>query len=677
MMDFEKELNVAQREAVMSTEGPLLVIAGAGTGKTRVIEYRVMNLVRRGVPADSILLLTFTRKAAKQMVLRAAGRDAACAGVDGGTFHSFANKMLRSHSTVLGLPPTFNIMDQADAADAVGRCAAKLGLLDEEEVFPRKETLHDVITKTVNLRVAVADVLRRDYPHYVQFVQEIEGVRAAFVEFKLDTGCLDYDDLLLYLRVLLEHPQAAQRILDRYRYVMVDEFQDTNALQGEIVQFLAGRDRNVMVVGDDAQSIYKFRGAHRRNILEFPQRFPGCRIITLTGNYRSTQTILDVANAALENMSEKFDKRLSAAQEGDGEKPPMLAFRSDLEEAEWIAATIKQARDEGVELSQQAVLFRATFLSLSLQMALRAKAIPFEVFGGMKLSDMAHVKDLVALLKIIVNPRDVLAWQRALEMLEGVGHKTAERLIGAFHPARSLQHACECVESAASTPRLKRSVPELLSMLREAGSRPEAVVLQYNTVLEYLRPRLQARYDDWPRRLQDLDALAQIASRYRQLEDLITDIALETPERGQGKAQAAQSHEETPLTLSTIHSAKGLEWDVVFLMGTSDGVLPSSRALHDPEELDEEHRLFYVAVTRARKRLYLTFQQQAPRPAGEVVAQLSRFVRAPNVLRALDMQYAVNLASSNPLDDGDYPADIPVFDRDVLIQKLLETNARS
>jgi DNA helicase II / ATP-dependent DNA helicase PcrA len=346
-MDLAAQLNPAQLEAVFATEGPVLVIAGAGSGKTRVIEYRVLNLVRAGVAPESVVLLTFTRRAAREMLVRASRNDARCAKIAGGTFHSFANGIIRRYAAVLGLNDSFTILDKGDAEEVVGRCAARLGLYDTKKRFPKKDTLQAVMSKATNQRASVAGVLARDYPHFVEYAEQVERVRERYMEFKVASQCLDYDDLLVYLLILLEQEPVRQQLSERFKYVMVDEYQDTNALQGDIIYLLAERHRNVMVVGDDAQSIYRFRGAYRENILNFPDRFPGCLVVKLEQNYRSTGPILGVANAVMEDMRRKYSKCLRTVRGEDGSTPQLMQFKDDQDEAEWIAERAKRSPGRG------------------------------------------------------------------------------------------------------------------------------------------------------------------------------------------------------------------------------------------------------------------------------------------------------------------------------------------
>ncbi|HEX8524106.1 MAG TPA: ATP-dependent helicase [Tepidisphaeraceae bacterium] len=677
-MDIAAQLNPAQALAVETTQGPVLVIAGAGSGKTRVIEYRVLNLIQKGVSPGSILLLTFTRRAAREMINRASRHDPRASKVDGGTFHSFANGVIRTYAGVLGLAESFTILDQGDAEEAVGRVASRMGVYQGKKRFPRKDTLQHILSMSVNRRMSIAEVLAKEYPHFVQHAAAIEAIQRQFTEFKLNSNSLDYDDLLVYLLILLEQEPVRNQLAERFRYVMVDEFQDTNAIQGDITALLAEKHQNVMVVGDDAQSIYRFRGAYRENILKFPQRFEKCRVITLEQNYRSTQRILDVANASLENMSSKYSKSLVAAKGEQGERPAFVIFKNDQDEADWVADQIKLLRDEGTVLNHQGVVYRSSYLSLALQVALNARNIPYAVYGGLRFNETAHVKDVCAHLKLAVNPKDTLAWNRALQLLPGVGPATAERLTDRLVELDSLAKACAAlVEASPKNSRAGEGVSKLGELLWRIGESTATVGDRYEWVLDYYKPLLKEKYDDWGARIEDLESLRQIAQRYSSLDDLLADLTIEPPEKGAASTDAADKEDEKPVVLSTIHSAKGLEWEVVFLMGAKDGVLPSSRALEDQEDLEEEHRLFYVAVTRAKRQLILTMHHYGNGPGIQNLYKPSRFVEAANVRECLDFD-STRTQSDAGKGKPSLPAGIEMaLNKDSLLKRIAQLQGRA
>ncbi|MFA6320466.1 MAG: ATP-dependent helicase, partial [Candidatus Omnitrophota bacterium] len=596
MLDLKDKLNPSQLMAVSATDGPVLVIAGAGSGKTRAIEYRVLNLITKGVRPEAILLLTFTRKAAHEMVSRASKHDPRCKHIDGGTFHSFAFKILKRYSKALGLSNQFTILDESDSSEAVHRCVLKLGLSERESKFPKKDTLKAILSMSLNKGRSIREILEKEYPHFVEFTSYIEKLKKEYAAYKIEKGYLDYDDLLVYLKLLLEIDEMRKTISARYKYVMVDEYQDTNALQGDIAYMLASEHKNIMVVGDDAQSIYGFRGSSHKNIMEFPNKFNECKIIKLEENYRSTQNILDVANSVLENMDNRYSKCLMSTREDTGDKPKLNYFKNQYEEAEWIVEQIQKLQAEGVGLESQAILFRSAYVSISLQAELSKNGIPYQVFGGLKFYETAHVKDILAHLKIAMNIKDEIAWHRVLTMIDGVGPKTADKFTAEIAARTSLDDILRKALDERKFPR--RSVTGLIRLkkfLQAVQGRdeldPGAV---YDLAFDYYFPLFKLRFDDWNVRQNDLEALRQIASRYDGLEELLADFAIEPPDRGVLRVEPKANGEECPLTLSTIHSAKGLEWDTVFMIGLVEGVLPSSFSLDNEEEIEEESRLFYV-----------------------------------------------------------------------------------
>lgn len=629
---IREQLNDRQYEAVTAMEGPVLVIAGAGSGKTRVIEFRVLHLVEAGIDPASILLLTFTRRSAAEMISRAAALDTRCRGVEGGTFHSFANRVLRKYCSFFGLPPGFTIYDEADAEEAVQRCAVKLGLFSKKGRRPRKDMLRKIISMSANKEAPIASVLEKYYAPFMEFLDEIKAVREAYTEYKVRSKCLDYDDLLIYMKLLLQNEGVAGQLSKRYRYIMIDEFQDTNAVQGQIAFRLAERHRNVLVVGDDAQSIYSFRGADHQNIMRFPELFHGCKIVKLEDNYRSTQAILDLANAVLDDMPGRYEKCLRAAAKGRGTKPRLVFLKDAYEEAAWVADRIKELYDEGMELSHQCILFRSAYITLPMQAELTKRNIPFAVWGGLKFYEAAHVKDVLAHMKILVNPHDVLSWSRVLLLVDGIGPKTAERLIDEIAGLEDLEAMLVYMDERQGN----REGLLRLAAVMGAAARMTGPGEQCAAVVEYYSPLLRERFDlDWKLRKNDLEALAQIAERYESLRDILVDLAIEPPQRG-----VRDFHDtvwERPLIMSTIHSAKGLEWRNVFLIGAVDGVLPSSYTTRDAEALEEEQRLLYVAVTRARETLTILVHHEGRDNGIHTFNRLSRFIEPENVMACLDL----------------------------------------
>ncbi|RUM89873.1 MAG: ATP-dependent helicase [Thermodesulfatator sp.] len=621
---YLEELNPAQLEAVCALFGPVLVIAGAGSGKTRTLVYRVARLVEEGVPPERILLLTFTRKAAREMLRRASLLlKRSCERVAGGTFHSLAHQMLRTYGRLIGFSPNFTVLDRGDAEDAINLLRSSLGLSEKGRRFPKKETLASLFSKAVNQGRALAEILEKEYPHFGEHLPEIERLFAEYQRYKREHQLMDYDDLLLYWhRVLSDYPEVREEVSRRFEFIMVDEYQDTNRLQAEIVRLMAEGHGNVMVVGDDSQSIYAFRGANFRNILEFPRLFPGTRIIKLEENYRSTQPILDLANAVIEKAQEKYTKCLFTRRSG-GEKPVRYRARDESDQSRFVAERILELREEGVPLSEIAVLFRAAFHSFDLELELARRDIPFVKYGGLKLIEAAHIKDVVAHLKILLNPFDLLSWHRVLLLLEGVGPRTAEKIMAHLRAASDPVAALKKVPTRPSYEAGLRRLSQTLEELQEISSVEERL----EELLDYYRPILERVYhDDYPKRERDLESLLVLAHRYGDLSEFLADLALEPPESTVADLEP-ETEREDHVVLSTIHSAKGLEWHTVFVISLCEGRFPSAYAVNSPEELEEERRLFYVAVTRARERLYLCHPITGYLPGeGRVILKPSRFL---------------------------------------------------
>ncbi|HSP97563.1 MAG TPA: ATP-dependent helicase [Candidatus Dormibacteraeota bacterium] len=623
-IDYQGLLNPAQLAAATTTEGPVLVIAGAGSGKTRTLVFRVARLVEQGVDPHAILLLTFTRKASAEMLRRAAGLlDGRCEQVAGGTFHSFANLTLRRHGTALGLASSFTILDRGDSEDAIGLLRARLGLDKKDKRFPRKQVIGELFSAVVNKHRPLDQLLAETYPHFAEHADDLHALHAAYAAYKSERSVLDYDDLLVKLqRLLAEHADVRERLAQRYAYVMVDEYQDTNPLQAQIVQLLGASHGNVMAVGDDAQSIYAFRGADFRNIMQFPDLFPGTRVITLEQNYRSTQPILEVANAVMSEARERYTKVLFTT-EPEGSTPLLIAAEHENYQSRFVVQRILELREEGVPLSEIAVLFRSSFHSFDLELELSRADLPFIKRGGFKFIETAHVKDALAHLRVLENPRDAVSWHRLLLLLEGVGPKSADEIASRLLGAADIPAALETAGGRAQTTEL-RALAGLFRRLGEPGRRPDE---QLAEVLRYYDPLLKrAHPDDYPKRQRDLEHFVSIAARYKTLESLLTDMALEPPSDSVGDVLATDD-EEGLLCLSTIHSAKGLEWHTVFVIWLVDGKFPSTYSMHSDDELEEERRLLYVAVTRAKRNLYLSYPiNMYDRATGMVLAKPSRFL---------------------------------------------------
>ncbi len=671
-MDLKKQLNPSQFAAVTTIEGPVLVIAGAGSGKTRVIEYRVLNLVENKISPNSILLLTFTRNAAREMISRASKHDPRCKNVEGGTFHSFGYKILKRYAKTIGFPESFTILDEGDAEEAIHRCCTELGLYEREKRYPKKNTLRNIISVSINKHIPIGEVVKKEYPHFLEYVPDMEALREKYTEYKIRSNYLDYDDLLVYLKLLLENEDIRDRLSGRYKYIMVDEYQDTNKLQGDITFALAEGHRNIMVVGDDAQSIYGFRGATHENIMKFPERFPECKIIKLEENYRSSQSILDIANAILENMKNKYSKCLVSAKKLIGEKPQLLFFKDAYEEAEWIAEKIKEHRDEGIAFGHQCVLFRSSYLSIPIQAELSRRNVPFIVFGGLKFYETAHVKDMMAHLKVLANPKDELAWNRALMLIEGIGPKISGRILKEIINCSYLSDIFEKVfykyqKGYSYSERLAR----LETALKNASDKNLGVGEKFEIILNYYTLILENKFDDWHIRENDLQTLRQISMRYDSLEDLLIDFTIEPPERGVWRVEPSTPEEEKPLTLSTIHAAKGLEWECLFLIGMMDGILPVAYALDDEDEIEEEHRLFYVGITRAKNRLFLSLHHEGTRGGITQFNKISRFLDVPNVYTKFE-HTGVGRERMKPIVRMGTEAEPYSYDKESLIRRVMD-----
>lgn len=622
---YESALNPAQLEAVMHAEGPLLVIAGAGSGKTRALTYRAAYLVEKGISPAAILLLTFTRKASQEMLRRATQLlDKRCEKIAGGTFHSFANSMLRRYASHLGLDSAFGILDRADSENLIGLLRKELQPATQQRSFPRKKTLADIFSRAVNKARSLEEIIANDYPHFESHLQIIRSLQQTFEIHKQEHHFLDYDDLLIYLRRLLaDYPAARERISATYQYIMVDEYQDTNTLQAEILYLLTHENRNIMVVGDDAQSIYAFRGANFRNIIDFPKMFPETRIVYLEENYRSIQPILTLTNAIIERAKEKFSKNLFTQRKG-GATPVLVNADDEYSQSRFVVDQIKELLQQGVALNQIAVLFRASFHSFDLEIELSREGIEFVKMGGFKFIESAHIKDVLAHLRVIANAYDRISWYRILLLIEKVGPKTAQRIFEATLNEKSGYTGL----LSAKIGRIK-GLERLKQLISTLDTRPMSISEMGETIIDYYLPILKSRYDDHPRRAKDLEHLVEIMVRYKNLDQFLTDMALEPPNTSYENSlyNGTGASNSDRLILSTIHSAKGLEWHSVFVIWALDGRFPSVHTLYKEEELEEELRLMYVAATRAKENLFFTYPGNVyDRSTGLILNRPSRYL---------------------------------------------------
>ncbi len=638
IIDYENELNEAQYRAVSVTEGPALVIAGAGSGKTRTLVYRVARLVDAGINPGSILLLTFTRKAAAEMMDRASQLlDRRCRSVSGGTFHSLANHILRKYGDLIGYPD-FSIIDRGDCNEVVGYIIGELDIKRKEIGLPRNSTIVNIISKSINKSLDLSDVLERYYSHLAELADPLRKIAQCYGDYKKKHKMMDYDDLLVNLKMLLvEFPGVRKTLSDRYRFIMVDEYQDTNLLQAEIVELLGGEHRNVMVVGDDSQSIYSFRGADFRNIMDFPRVFPDTRIIKLEENFRSSQPILELTNAIISRALQRYTKCLYTRRKG-GVLPQVVVARDESEQSDWITEKIISLTRSGIKLKEIAVLFRSSFHSFDLEVELARSKIPFAKYGGLKFAEAAHIKDLLAHLRVFLNPSDHLSWHRILKLLPGIGQATANKVVGWLSSdVPSIERFKMYVKDQKGKMKILGELVGLFDLL--SGQELE-VKEMVSVVRKYYEPLMMSKFDDYPKRMRDLDYLEEWCAPFQSLEQFLTDMALEPPEVNRAPSDFAERADF--LTLSTIHSAKGLEWKVVFIIHAADGYFPSRHSLHKDEELEEERRLMYVACTRAKDQLYIVYPETARDSYyGHVNLELSQFVRG------LEWDYATVVRASD------------------------------
>lgn len=599
-IDYEKELNPAQLEAVKQKEGSILVIAGAGSGKTKTLTYRVARLIEDGINPKNILLLTFTKKAAQEMLSRASLLlDSRCEQVAGGTFHSFANIILRKYSNLLQLQNNFTITDRTDSEDIINHIRANI-IGKQEKRFPKKGTILDIYSKAVNKNIPSTDIISSEYKQFEHCTERINEIICEYNSYKRKNSILDYDDLLLYLRTLLEsNYDVRKKLSSQYKYILVDEYQDTNTIQAQIIKLLASEHNNVMAVGDDSQSIYSFRGANFKNILEFPEVFPNTKIIKLEQNYRSSQNILALANEILLKAKEKYTKTLFSDIECPV-KPAIISASDMKEEAEFIAQRILElSEEENISLNEICVLARSARMTYNLEIELAKRNIPYKKFGGMKFIETAHIKDIIAHLRVILNPSDIISYTRILLLLDGIGNQSANKLLPVLVQDGDINEKKLPVKNPEAVIKLSN----LINICRKDIFNPKKTV---QNVLMYYEPILKDKYDDYTKRQKDLEHFLSLSEKYSSLEDFLSDLALEPPDTSVTDIEEG-AHKDEFLTLSTIHSAKGLEFKAVFIVGAVDGRFPSMYSFNSAEELDEELRLMYVAVTRAKTHLAITY----------------------------------------------------------------------
>jgi DNA helicase-2/ATP-dependent DNA helicase PcrA len=645
---YLRSLNDAQRAAVIygisngsADPGPTLIIAGAGTGKTNTLAHRVAHLILMGTLPERILLLTFTRRAAAEMIRRAQRILAGARAVQNargsaafgeiswsGTFHAIGNRLLREYADSTGMDPSFTVLDRADAADRLNFVRNELGFAKTEARFPRKDTCLAIYSHTVNARYPLAETLELAFPWCAEWEAELKNLFRAYVEAKQRDNVVDYDDLLLYWANMMEEPALAELVGDRFDHVLVDEYQDTNALQGQILVRMKPNGRGLTVVGDDAQSIYSFRAATVRNILDFPKQFsPPARVITLEQNYRSTQPILDASNGVMAQASDGFRKELFS-DKPSAEQPQLVVASDETAQVDYVIERVLEHREEGIALKQQAVLFRAGHHSGQLEVELARRGIPFVKYGGLKFLEAAHVKDLLCVLRWVENPRDAIAAFRVIQLLPGIGPAAARNAINHLSSAAwDFASLYEFRAPAAAMPYWA----DLCGFLCQLRKQETGWAGQVAQARHWYQPHLERLYDNVIARSGDLDQLEQIAATYSTRASFLSELALDPPEAS--STEAASPHlDEDYLILSTIHSAKGQEWDAVLVLNVIDGCIPSDMAVDREEQIEEERRLLYVAMTRARQHLHLIqpmrlFKSHQHRYGdGHVLATRSRFI---------------------------------------------------
>jgi len=654
-IDFAAELNPQQCAAVTAPPGPALVIAGAGSGKTRTLTYRVAYLIENGVPPSNILLLTFTNKSAREMLDRVANlipHD--LSGLWGGTFHSVGNRLLRKHAQAAGFQTGFSIMDREDQSDLLEAVIVSLGETTKNKLFPKGDVLADIFSFALNTGRGIEDVLVEKHPHFLEFADRLAKAQKKYEEKKRAANCVDFDDLLhKSLLLLRENAAIAEHYQRQFQFVLVDEYQDTNHLQADFIDILAARHRNVMVVGDDAQAIYSWRGADFQNILDFPKRYPAASVYKIETNYRSIPEILEVANAAIAANVRQFRKELVSSRPS-GAKPALVPLADSNQQAWFVARRILDLHEEGMDLKEIAVLYRAHFHSMELQMELTRHGIPFQITSGLRFFEQAHIKDVSAFLKFVVNPHDEVSFKRMVRLLPGVGARSAEQLWLELSSAVALLPVPPALVAAAgveSTPpalppgdgagfsfrdlllpmkvpaKARKAWDQLAETLEEVapGGRPHPPAEMIAAVMEAVYDDYaKVEFPNYEQRREDLNTLANFARQYEQPADFLDQLALLTNLESES---VAGREDNDMVTLSSVHQAKGLEWRVVFIIWMSDGMFPSSRSLESDASIEEERRLFYVALTRARDELYITYPHLRLNAGyGEMLQRPSRFL---------------------------------------------------
>lgn len=608
-IDYAQELNPEQLAAVTAPPGPALVIAGAGSGKTRTLTYRVAYLVENGIAPNQILLLTFTNKASKEMLYRVENLlPFNLTQLWGGTFHAIGNRLIRRHAANVGLKPDFTIIDRQDAKDLLGACLPSLGIDPKDKLFPKTDAVLELFSFSLNTQQTLNHLIETSFSHFSEYLSSLLQLKDIYRQRKKSANVADYDDLLtLTLELLENNSEIRERYQQQWLYILVDEYQDTNTLQARIIDLLAAQHHNLMVVGDDAQSIYSWRGANFANILSFPEKYPQAQVYRIETNYRSTPQILEVANASIANNTKQHPKHLRASKE-TSVKPAIVPLADATQQARFIAQRILELHEEGMPLNDIAILYRAHSHAIELQLELTRRNIPFLITSGIQFFEQTHIKDLCAVLKTALNPYDEIAFKRVTKLLPGIGDRSAEKL---WQQTQGKTSWNEITPSSAKSLNSWQKLSQTVEQVRTLKNSPETAsstdkMIQF--ILEgFYEEYLKLSFDNHLQRLDDLRQLQEFARQFETPSDFLSQITLLTNvETPNGRFEDSASPQDT-IKLSTIHQAKGLEWKVVFLIMLCDGALPMARCLNDPDQLEEERRLFYVAITRAQNELYLTY----------------------------------------------------------------------
>lgn len=658
-INYAAELNPQQCAAVTAPPGPALVIAGAGSGKTRTLIYRVAYLIENGVPPSNILLVTFTNKAAREMLDRVTNllpNDTT--GLWSGTFHSIGNRLLRQHPEAAGFRSGFSIMDREDQKEMIDSVLQAAGIDTKDKKFPKGDVLADIFSYSINTESSIEEVLSEKYPYFLELPDQMIAVQKKYESRKKAANSLDFDDLLVKpLRMLEQNPEIAKFYQNQFQFILVDEYQDTNKIQADFIDVLSAYHGNVMVVGDDAQSIYSWRGADFQNIIRFPQRYPSANVYKIETNYRSVPEILRVANSAISANIHQFSKELQSSRDNTELKPALVHLRDTSQQALFVAQRIQELRDNGMELNEIAIIYRAHYHSMEIQMELTRHEIPFQITSGIRFFEQAHIKDVAAFLKFVVNPSDELAFKRFVRLLPGIGARSAEQLwaqvalkiSSSSHKGTDPEDARNVVPTGTipigndlpvllgtifrrveKVPTKAKSGWEQLAHIMDEiapGGKPGSPSQMLASVIEAIYDDyLQENFANYEQRREDLKVLENYARQYTDAHEFLDQLALLSTLEMESEIEASENG-EGKVTLSTVHQAKGLEWKVVFVVWMADGMFPSARSLDLEASIEEERRLFYVAVTRARDELYLTWPLMRLNAGyGEMFQRRSRFL---------------------------------------------------